>query len=177
MSETAALQPHNLSALRWSQPSGWSRKFELRSGETLVGTLEFQSAFGSLALAEISGERWTMKRQGFFSPQATIRPAGSGQDLAVYVPKWTGTKGVLTFQDGSVLHLNSTSFWGGEWAWIDAGGEALVRFHNRGFLRHGTDIDVEPSARRRPDLAILLALGWYLLYLYQQDSAAVVATT
>ncbi|MCC7156377.1 MAG: hypothetical protein IT161_17505 [Bryobacterales bacterium] len=177
MSDLAALQPHNVSALRWLQPDGWTRSFELRSGETLIGRLEFQSAFGSLAMAEVGEEKWTMKRQGFFSPQVTLRRASFDEDLAVYVPKWTGSKGLLTFKDGTVLHLNSTSFWGGEWAWIDAEERTLVRFHNRGFLRHGADIDVEPGARSRTDLAVLLAMGWYLLYLYQQDTSAVVATT
>lgn len=176
MTEMAALQPHHVNALKWQQPSGWSRKFELRSADTLVGAMEFQSAFGSLAEAAVSGQTWTLKRQGFFSPRATIRRAGSEEDMAVYVPRWTGTKGVLTFKDGTSLQLTCTSFWGGEWAWLDANDNVLVRFHNRGFMRHGADVEVEPGARDRSDLPILLLAGWYLLFLYQQDSAAVTAS-
>ena len=177
MNGMAALQPHNLSMLAWRQPSGWSRKFELRSGETLVATLEFQSAFGSLAVGTVSDAQWTLKRQGFFNPQATIRKAGSDENLGVYTPNWTGHKGVLTLNDGSSLRLKSTNFWGWEWAWHDEADKPLVRFHNRGLLRHGADVEVEPEARRRPDLSLLVTLGWYLLFLYQQDSAAVVAAT
>lgn len=174
MTEISALQPHRVNALQWVQPSACARKFELRSADTLVGRLEFRSALGSLAEATVAGKTWTLKRQGFFSPRATIRQAGSQDNLAVYTPHWTGSKGLLTFQDGNGVRLACTGFWGGEWAWLDAGGAVLVRFHNRGILHHGAGMDVEPGARSRPDLDILLIAGWYVLYLHQQDSAAAI---
>lgn len=177
MDEFASLQPHHTSGLQWQQPSGWSRRFELRSGDTQVGSLEFQSAFGSRAEGRIGEETWTLKRMGFFQTRVTVRRAGSDEDAAVYIPTWSRRRGLLTLADGTQYQLSSTSFWAAEWVWLDSREQVVMKFHNKGFLHHGADVEVGPDSRQSKDLGMLLLTGWYLLFLYQEDSsgAAVVA--
>lgn len=164
--------PSQHGSLEWRQTGAWSRSYELRSGESSIGTLEFSSGFGSLAEARISGAAWSFKRTGFFHPKATARLLGSDQNLAEYEPGWSGHKGLITLAGGERLTLQITSFWGGGWALLTEAGQSLVRFQNRGIIRHGAGVDVDMDARHRHDLALLLTFGWYILVLHQLDSDA-----
>lgn len=86
--------------LEWVQPKTMQRKYELRAADGLVATLEYKSAFGSLAVAASSDGIWTFKRVGFFNPRVTVRRQGEEQDLAVYRPRWTGNQGTIRLADG-----------------------------------------------------------------------------
>ena len=164
--------PSQHDSLEWRQTWAWSRAYELLSGESQVGALEFSSDFGSLAEAKVFGVAWSFKRTGFFHPKATARVLGSDQNLAEYEPGWSGHKGHITLAGGERLILQITSFWGGEWALLTEAGQSLLRFQNRGIIRHGAGVDVDRDARHRPDLALLLTFSWYILVLHQLDSDA-----
>ena len=166
------LDPNQVHGLEWRQPGAFARSFELRRGDALLGTLKFTKTFGSLAEGRTSRAAWSFKRNGFFSTNATARVLGTEQDIAVYQPNWTGSKGMVTLAGGERLILKNTSFWGGDWGWYTESDNPLVLFKSRGVFHHGSDISVEEPARRRPDLPLLLLFGWYVLVLHQEDSAA-----
>jgi hypothetical protein len=153
----------------WTQPAAFQREHELRAGDDVVATLRFQR--GSLADAEAAGAHWTFKRQGFWQPRVTVRAAGSDVDLAVFHPRWVGG-GTLEFPDGRALRLSSANFWQSEWLWQDAE-KPLIRFKGRhGFIKANGAVEIQPEAIANPDLAMLVLLGWYLILLHAEDSAA-----
>jgi len=164
-----------LGGLEWKQQSAFARAYELKSGDSVLASVSFKKVFGTLAEAQTADQSWTFKRTGFLTPLVTARVAGSEQDVAFYKPGLMGTKGEIHLAGGEVLHMKSTNFWGSQWALTTAEGDALIRFHNQGVLKHGAHVDVEPAARERADLPLLLTLCWYVLALHQQDSAATTA--
>lgn len=164
------------STLEWRQESAMERFYELKGGDTTYGTLRFTKLLGSLAEAESNGSKWTFKRNGFVSPQVTARLAGSEDDIATYVPKWTGTSGEITLKSGGRLKFHSTGFWGRRWALETENGEPLLEFANSGILRAETELTVKDSCRQREDLAFLASFCWYVLLLHMQDTA-VIATS
>jgi hypothetical protein len=117
--------------LRWTQPGALKRNCELRAGDEVVETLQWQKAFGSLALADTAAGAWTLKRSGFLRPQVTVRVPGSDAEVAAFKPGWWG-EGTLRFSDGARYEWQNTSFWRGQWAFA---GEPLhgVAPHSRQF--------------------------------------------
>lgn len=167
------LDHHAPSTLEWRQESAMERFYELKGGDTTYVTLRFQKIFGSLAEAESGSAKWTFKRAGFVSPRVGARLAGTEDDIAIYVPKWTGTSGEITLTSGEKLNFKSLGFWGRRWALESGSGELLIEFANQGGLRAVAEMSVKEPARKRQDLAFLASFCWYILLLHMQDSAVV----
>lgn len=165
------IQPSLLSALEWRQPSTFGRAYELRSGDSLIATLDFLKVLGTLARARTATESWTFKRAGFLTPVVTVRAEGGEMDLATYHPNWSGNKGQLDLPGGERLEFRATNFWSTEWALSSPQGGELLRFHNKGLLHHGASVDVAEAARARSDIGMLITLCWYILTLHMQDAS------
>src|SRR5512140_3003881 len=112
----------------WMQPAFAERRFELRSEDQVFATLQFNSAWGSLATAVTSAGSWTYKRTGFFNIRVTVRPTGSETEIAVYHPRWTGAEGELIFANGPTHHWKSANFWATRYAFLRPDGSPLVTF-------------------------------------------------
>ena len=155
--------------LVWKRPSILTREYELRGGDEVLATLRWPRSLGSLAEAEAAEGRWTFKRTGFWKPRATIRRAGSEEDLATFRPEWTGN-GVLELAGGSPpRRWTATNSLRSRYAWEDDAGEPLVRLHSRG-LKTEAAVEVEPDALRLPELSLLLLFGLYLVMSEQNDA-------
>lgn len=172
--------------LEWTQPKAMERLFELRSGERVLASLEFQSSFGSLAVAACGEERWTFKRVGFFRPRVTIRREGEQKDLAVYRPKWTSSEGTLEFFGGQTYVFQTANFWATRYVLASADGQVLVSYqsgleenHLKDIFKSQARVEIDPAAANLPELPLLVCAGWYLIILHKDDSAAatVAATT
>lgn len=170
------IQANLLNGLEWRQPAAFSRTYELKSGDSELAGLAFQKVFGTLARAWTAGAAWTFKRAGFLTPVVTARVEGSETDIAIYHPNWTGHKGLLELEGGERLEFRTTNFWASEWALNDAQGAEVLRFHNKGLLHHGASVEVSEAGKARADIAMLLALCWYILVLHMQDSSSVAAS-
>lgn len=57
------------------------------------------------------------------------------------------------------------------------GGAPLIHYRGREGLKLEGHVTIEPAAALRPDLSLLVGLGWYLLVLLAQDRNATVAAT
>jgi len=141
----------------------------LRAGDDVVATLRFQR--GSLADAEAEGHHWTFKRQGFWQPRVTVRVPGSDADVAVFRPRWAGG-GTLDFADGRSVRLSSANFWQSQWVWQEKD-QPLILFKGRhGIVKAKGAVEIQPGAESRPDTPLLVLLGWYLILLHADDTAA-----
>src|SRR5262245_22372961 len=94
----------------WIQPRAMKRDFELRDGEEIVATLEFRSAFGSLATAETAEGSWTFKRVGFWKTRVTICESGSEAEIATFKNSTWSSGGTLELGDRPPLRAD-TNFW------------------------------------------------------------------
>ena len=141
----------------------------MRAGDDVVATLRFQR--GSLADAEAEGHHWTFKRQGFWQPRVTVRAPGSDADVAVFRPRWAGG-GTLDFADGRSVRLSSANFWQSQWVWQEKD-QPLILFKGRhGIVKAKGAVEIQPGAESRPDTPLLVLLGWYLILLHADDTAA-----
>jgi hypothetical protein len=174
-SEDLVLKPlsGSTTALQWKRVSADRRTFSLRAGETLIGGLRFESSVGSLATADVSGQRWTFKRVGFLSPRLTVRKSGAKVDAAVLTPDWSGG-GVVRFAKGPTYGLRRTALWKGELTWTTEGGFAVARQRPKG---EGAEVELVAGARGSPELPLLLVLGVYLQVLSADDAAATSAAS
>jgi hypothetical protein len=171
------------STLHWVQPKAFHRCFELRRGEHVVGTLEFRSACGSLALAVTSAGRWTFKRVGFFSPRVTVRREGEETDLALYRARWTGTEGILEFPDRRTYMWKAANFWATQFGFHRADGGPLVTFSSgsgegglSNLFKSQARVEMPPAARKAEEVPLLVVLGWYLMVLQREDAAGSAAS-
>ena len=49
----------------------------------------------------------------------------------------------------------------------------MIRFKGRhGLVKARGAVEIQPEDSSRPDLSMLVLLGWYLILLYAEDSAA-----
>jgi hypothetical protein len=171
--------------LYWIQPRGLdNRRFELRARGDAVATLGFETLCGSLARAESADGSWTFKRVGILNPRVTVRKAGEEATLAIYTPRWTGSEGTLDFPGGRVFNWTQTNFWATKYQITDAAGIPLVSFESGAEKPRLSDVfktqarvEIDLRGRALPELPLLVLLGWYLIILQRQDTAAVVAVT
>jgi hypothetical protein len=158
--------------LEWSQPSAFSSSFELKSGDALVGTLEFQKIFGSLAVGRTARGAWTFKRRGFLRATIGARVEGQDDDIAVYEPNWSGTKGAITLAGGAAYRWHAANFWGSIWSLENPAGQPVFSLKTRGVFHSGAEVKLEPAGREDPNLEWLLLMGWHIVILHMRDSAA-----
>ena len=157
--------------LQWIQPHALRREFVLRSGEATVATLDFRSAFGSLASAQTGEGRWTFKRVGFWRSHVTVRETGHDTDLAVFRNDTWTAGGTLTLADGRAWRAN-TNFWMTSFQFTNATDQPLVRFTRLGGVLHlSCDVQVEPAGVRLEELPWLVALGLYLIVKMRDDAS------
>jgi hypothetical protein len=169
------LDPRQLNALEWKQPSAFVRRYELLSGDSQLALVSFSKSLGSLAEAHTANEAWTFKRRGMLSTIVGARLLGTEQDVAVYRPNFSGTRGTIRIKGGEPLELRSTGFWSSEWIVRTEEQDVLLRFHNHGLMRSGAHVEVMEAAKRRADIGLVLTFAWYLLLLHMEDGAAAAA--
>ncbi len=162
---------HTTGGLAWEQSSMWTRRWELRSADSPLAELQFDSPVGSRATAIAAGAAWTFKRCGFFSPVITARTAGTETDIAFYRPHWPQSSGRLV-AGSEQLEFRSVNFWASRWTLFASQDQELIAFENAGLTRHGANVTVREAARNRADLPLLLTFCWYLLVLYMEDAIA-----
>jgi hypothetical protein len=168
--------------LTWTQPIR-DRRYELRSGDHVLGMLEFASASGSLATVRVVEGAWTMKRTGFLHPRVTVREAGNGEDLAVYEPRLRGD-GTVTFTGGRSFPFRPTDFWHQNWAFLDTLEKAVIAFDAgvegprlRDAFKVQLTVRLTNVRVYRSETPILVALGLYLAVLRHQDSVTQTSVT
>lgn len=176
------LMDHLEDQLFWVQPKAMRRNYELRASNTLVGSLEFETPFGSRATARATDKMWSFKRMGFFKPRITVRAADRADDIAVYRPKWSGSEGELNLNDGRSYSWSIANFWATRFEIRDAQGQTLISYSAgtaetalTDLFKNQSQVAITDAGRRTADIDLLVLIGWYLIVLQHEDSAAITA--
>ena len=123
--------------------------------------------------AEIATAHFTFKTEGFVRSRITVRENGAAGEPAVFGRTGFLGAGELALPDGRSYRWKMASFWGSRWAFLDDSDRPLVSFTSRNrFLRAGCDVEIGPGALARPELPVLVLLGWYLLLRMRENSGA-----
>jgi hypothetical protein len=162
--------------LQWQQPNAFKMEYELSSGEVLFATLRFRSSWGTFATAESADGCWTFKRVGFWQTRVTIHPCNSDEEIATFKNNtWSGG-GTLLFPDGR-KYPAGTNFWQTQFEFKTEDEKSLIHYQNGGFVRPSAQVMINENARDVPELSWMVTLGWYLIVMMHNDSAAVVVAT
>jgi hypothetical protein len=158
--------------LHWIPPQAFKREYELRAGDEALATLRWKTSFGSIAFAESSDGTYSFKRCGFLRPRVTVRKPGSDENIAILSVGWGG-EGTLDLTAGRRYQWRNINFWHSDWAFLDEAGELVVQFKPEpAFFQQAAAVRIEASALSNPDLPLLVTLGWYLMVLISDDTAA-----
>jgi hypothetical protein len=158
---------------RWVQRDLADRRYELRAGGSVVATLRWERAWGSLATGETAEGRWTIKRTGFLRPRVTVREAGSETQVALVSLHSGGTTGEVKLADEHEFRWNGMTPHRAECAFTSVAGEPLVTFRPRFVMMQSeAEIEIEKRALALPELSLLALLGWYLIVLINEETVA-----
>lgn len=163
--------------LIWSPSRSTKRTYELGMDGQILATLYQPSIWRQERLGVTASGRWRFARIGVFRQRLVISDADTGAEVAQMARSAWTRSGTLTLSDGKQYQWRSGSFWGTKWVWLDAAEQPLLHFRQFGALRLQCTVTVEPQAASDPHLALLMTLGWYLMLLMREETAAGVATT
>ena len=165
--------------LQWVQPRVLKMQYELRANDERVAILRFRSSLGSFATGESADGCWTFKRVGFCQTRVTVRVCGGESDIASFMNNtWSGG-GTLELSDRRVLPA-TTNFWQTKLEFQDESGNSLIQFKLGGLLHQSATVEIQPRGVGKPELPLLMMLGWYLIVMMSSDVAmlgTVAATT
>ncbi len=154
-----------VSDLKWTQPSIFRLRYELRSPERVVATLHLHGLFRPSATGQSSDESWIFEPDGRRPGMILVRTRASFRDEAVFEIGATHKGGLLRVTDGGAYVLSS-DFWKGRAEFQTLSGEPLIQFRTHGALRLSADVQVLAKARQMLELSWLAMLGWYLIVGY-----------
>jgi hypothetical protein len=165
------LRSVDASGLRWQRTGEDPVEYTLRAGPDPVLVLRWATASRSLATAETTDARWTLKRGGFLNPHLTLRAAGAETDLARITVHLSYHKGGnyhrIEFDGARVYRFHRAGVQLPAWQISSDDGTELIHLEP---VREGTKLTdgaavVSPPGRESPDLAALLAFSWYFVVL------------
>ncbi len=144
---------------------------ELRSGDQVVATLQITNLGRDAEVTAAEGQ-YTIKQQGVFGRRFLLYNA-AGSEVAHFEQGWTASHGVVQFSDGGQVGWVNTSMWHNNWAFEDAEGNHVIRFTSKNsWTKSRAEVVVDPAFAGRPDLLLLLALGWFLIIQAQNAATA-----
>ena len=154
-------------ALAWAQRGYCHGEYELLAGDEAVASLRWRG--GSLAIAETADGHWSFERPRYRRARVSVRAIDTGTEFADFSSHWTGG-GTLELAGGSLFHWSATNVWRSRWVWREADGTELVTLRSRQRLRLSGLVESSQAAAARPELGLLVTLGWYLLVMRAQDA-------
>ncbi len=167
--------------LTWRQPETFVYTWELYAGDGLVGVLSYHGWWKEHAEWRLFDQTWTFARKGFFKQRVEISQQGGFEQDLIFQPNlfW---QGVLETHLAPPVMWKNVNFWAMNWAFVDESnlpliefGFGLDRFRLRDIFRTQATVQISARAGSRPDLGLLLGLGWYLMILRRQQSASAAA--
>ncbi len=153
--------------LTWSKIP-YSRNYELKQNDEVVGTLEHRGFWSPNFVAETEDGRWTFRRGGFLGTGAEIVDAASEQPIAALKSFWGGGGGTLTFADGQKFHLECKGWWRPLWSVTTDGGQPLLLLH----AREKTVELPAGAAVAGSRVSLLVMFAWYRVLQAEEDAAA-----
>jgi hypothetical protein len=149
----------------WTPRSPFMDAFELTgtAGRPLarltVGGLTYPAA-----TVETEGHRFLLTANGVGNRRVAVTDAATDLRVADFEWRRRGRTGTVRLVRGGQLRWRRTGWWRPSFTIADRFGNVLLRFDPDGrVLGDGLNARHEPPLGSRADLALLLALGWFLL--------------
>lgn len=149
-----------------------SGSFELRSGDSVVGTLGLHNLFGMSASVETNDGRWRFERRGFLRKRVSVRSEDSGAQVAIFRETGWSHGGVIQMPDEQRIRV-SANFWLTGFEFRTEDEVPLLRCSRSwGSFRRCARLRISPDATRVHDLGMLVMLAGYIIVMAARDRAA-----
>ena len=162
--------------LTWTRTGFWARKYELRAEDgEIFGTMSPMRGRRSRVAVRILNLNVTFERARRGAKRqrkhhyVVITSVGLESEIGSHA--YQAEKGILTLADGQTftwknkIHLLKKT----EWVWMTPDGAEIVSFKAAGRWGNNGQISIDPAVEAKRGLPLLVALGWYLILLYQDE--------
>ena len=158
-------------ALRWVANSVIGLEYKLRDKTEVFGTISQRWAdLGATTSAQTLAHRWEIWQSGvLIRPKILLDPQRNADTAIVFRPRFFGRSGGRLEADEQ-LSFEATSLLRSRWDWRDEQQEPIVRLEGRTFWSGGCDVRIRADAFARPDLDLLVVLGFY--YKHRMESTS-----
>lgn len=172
-----SIQSVDYHQLLWKQTNWGGRYFELLSGDDVVGVLYWPKWLSDHAVVESGDGKWVIDRVGFFRDRVVVTDVHSGSKVAKFEIGWLGD-GEVVLANGRVYNWYRTGILSNNWTLADENDDLVFEVKEwMHWFKHRAQIVLRVGSITRPELPLLIYLGWYLAFMQMQDAAAVVAVT
>ncbi|EFH81896.1 hypothetical protein [Ktedonobacter racemifer] len=154
--------------LSWTRAKSKPHPFELKAGEELLMRITLRGKLGQEALIEVEGEEWIFTRKAL-GQTINVRDAATQEEIASIRRSMSGSA-TCFLRGGGEYRWANTGFWRGEWTWFTSERVPLLR------TVRGKRVYIEETARDLSELALLVALAWYLNRAQDEDAAWITAS-
>jgi hypothetical protein len=142
------------------------------------GRLWFEHWTHESATGETPFGRWQFKRDGFWRPRYVVIQEDTGEEVAVYIPKWGATEGTIQTGEGRCFQWGVQRFWAGEHSLVDESGRTVMLLTTGLETSRWSDMFKQQGTIRREDalhdgrtLSILLLFAWWMILVQVEEAA------
>ena len=158
----------------WRKAGLFSREYELSQDLQVVGRLRISGFAGRRADFESGRERYTFTRRG---RRVQVCDA-AGATLGEFRVNWSGARGQLHLPGSLTLTWRRVGWSGMVHVFEDEAGSQPVRFRSAsGWRGAGATVEVAADWADRPNLGLLLGLGFFRLVQAHTESIAASSTS
>ncbi|GCE15935.1 hypothetical protein [Tengunoibacter tsumagoiensis] len=150
--------------LQWRHPKFLKPDYELHTQDTIVLHIHRQGYAGNQALVEADENRWLLDRRGFRKKFFILDPQTQAE--VATIKGGISGKATVLFPDGREYKWQSMSFWRSTWGWFTSEDVLLIQ------QKRGARVELTPNSQDVPEIALLVALGWYLTRLAAEDASS-----
>lgn len=143
--------------LQWTKDI-FGSKLELKSGNELIGKIQWENMISSKAQAMINGKLFTLNRE-FFLSKLEIYDANDQSLLATVMVNLFNPKSDVVI-NGKRFELEIKNFWQSQWSWKFNGSD-IIRYSSNEFITKDKG-DIELSSAINDEVEILILLGLFV---------------
>lgn len=130
--------------------------------------ITLRGKLGQEAFIEVEHGEWIFARKAL-GQAISVRQTASQEEI-VSVRRSVSGSATCSLREGGEYRWGNTGFWRGEWTWFTSERVPLLR------TVRGKRVYIEEMARDLPELALLVALAWYLNCAQDEDAAWIAAS-
>ncbi len=141
--------------LQWSKDV-LGPKLEIRRGEELIGSIQWENMISSKAQAIIAGRLFTLNRE-FFQSKLEIYDANDQSLLGMVMINLFNPRSDVVI-NGKRFELEIQNFWQSRWSWKFNGTE-IITYNSQSFLtKEKGEIELYTTFNEEVEILILLGL-------------------
>ena len=144
-----------METMHWTKDV-FGSKLELKSGNELIGSIQWENMVSSKAQAMINGKLFTLNRE-FFLSKLEIYDANDQALLATVMINFFNPRSDVII-NGKRFELEINNFWQSRWAWKFNGAEIVTYTSNEFITKDKGVIELTTTCNDEVEILILLGL-------------------